>query len=969
MAGSIDVQLESARTLYAQGDHLAAQQIYDDILAASPDEPRALCLRGLLHRDNGNILAAETCFRRAIKATPTLGLPYQLLGDLLHNAKHLVMAADTYEKGLTHEPDNLMLLGNLAHTRLGLGHFEVCLELSRRVIAQDSGSQESWFRVGASLCRLGRFQEAVEPLRQALMLRTDCLRSRAALCVALARTGRESEGAELITATEPLLETNFDHLNQFNEVLVWLGEAATAFRILDAFVSRHPDHAGAWNLLGRLHIVTGDERVGNDLLAKAVQLAPEDAETNLTLGLQLFKSGDFQRGLELYRQRWKKLEGDPREQWWQIPAPAWQGEVMREGALQIWTEQGIGDLAMFAGFFAPLADRAPRVMIETIARFRNLFERSFPWAEIYQRDQLEPDYVARRDVRAHAPIGDLPLLLGSDMENLPGRQGYLVPDAAQMWRLRERYQAEFPGKLIVGISWRSGNKTSATTRSAELDLWQEVLRSPGLGFVSLQYGSVVGEVAAVNQRLGSTILVDSEIDPLIDLDAFVAQVAAVDLIISVDNSTVHFAGALGKPCWTLLPFVADWRWLQNRADSIWYDSVRLFRQASPEDWAGVMSAVAAALSIEAPASDRDLCNFMHRAAAQANIAPASHDAELLYRRILQINPQDAVALNGLGRIGLGAGHAEEVRPLLAAAAALAPVRSAFAHDLARAEQGGMRIDHIASRGVPDWDGHRRPDARLFLYSSGNLADDIAAAAELVALRAEIGHLVVECHSSLVPLLARRHRRISVFESGSLSAEELAGFDVTGRMSLGRMANQSQFSAPWVAADPARVASERAEFVGHFGSRGIVGLAWTQEGVWAGVTHQEWLGADLTEFRHIFAQHGYGFVILQERADARALEAVSAGLDCPMVLDPSQDFLKRPDKFAAAVAAIDVLVTPIGATAWLAAALGKPVHVLVPAEIVSAPIPPHRGLYPRSRNGSWKRAVQDIAVALSGDVQK
>ncbi|WP_374308389.1 tetratricopeptide repeat protein [Dongia sp.] len=953
--------LARARALYASGDKVAAVGIYDSILRDQPDEPRALCLRGLIHRDQGDILAAEKDFRRAIKVAPDMSLPYQLLGDLLHNAKHLIMAADVYERGLARQPDDIMLLGNLAHTRLGLGHFSVSLELSRRVVTLDPNNQESWFRIGSSLCRLGRFTEAIAPLREAIRRRADCLRSRAALYVALSRSGQTDDAERLLEETEPLFEARFEHLNQFNEVLVWLADTETAFRILSSFVTRHPDHADAWNLFARLQIVSGDEQVGNTMLAKAARLAPDDAETALTYGLQLFKFGDFKQGLELYRKRWKRQNRDPREGWWAIDAPAWQGEVLREGALQIWTEQGIGDLVMFAGFFAPLADFAPRVMIESISRFRRLFERSFPWAEIYQRDQLEQGFVQKRDVRAHAPTGDLPLLLNCDLENLPQRQGYLVPDAAMMWRLRERYRARFPGKTIVGISWRSGNKSSSTTRSAELEHWRKILTRLDLGFVSLQYGSVESEVAAVNDRFGADILVDPEIDPLMDLDAFAAQVAAVDLVISVDNSTVHFAGGLGKPCWVLLPFVADWRWLRDRSDTIWYDSLRLFRQKSPDAWGDLMDDLARALSHERLSENAALLSFMHRAAKQAANAPASNDAELLYRRILQINPQDAIALNGLGRIGLATGHVAEVRPFLAAAAAIAPVAPAFEYDVVRAEQMGRVEEHAASREIADWDGVRGSVTRLFLYSTGHLAGDIAAVAELAELRAEVGHVIVECHASLVPLLARTDRRISAFAAGSLSAAELAGFDVTGRLPLrGLLPAQTQHPK-WLEADPVRAAAEAAKLREKCGDRKLVGIAWTQEGSWAGTTPADWLGVDDAEWRRIFALRGFGFVVLQERMEATTLANVAINPDSVVVVEPGYDLRRRPDNFAAALAAVDIVVAPLGATAWLATALGKACHLLAPRE--GGALPPCRNVYRQSRNGSWRRAIEDLIDAV------
>lgn len=952
----VDGWLQAARETYARGEHDAALAAYDRILDRAPDEPRALCLRGLIYRDRGDILAAERDFRRAVKVAPNMPLTYQLLGDLLHNAKHLVMAADIYEQGLACDPDNLPILGNLAHTRLGLGHYAACLELSQRVVGQDARQQESWFRIGASLCQLQRYGEAVAPLRKAVAQKSDCLRSRAALCVALQQSGKGAAAVKEMTAAAPYIETNFDYLTQFNEVLAWLNSTETALQVLRAYLDRHPDNAGAWTLLAKLYIVSGRELEGNALLEKAAALAPQDADIQLTLGLQQVKFGDYHAGLVRYRKRWEKPQLDPREGWWDIAAPAWDGAALPAGALQIWTEQGIGDLAMFAGCFDLLPDLAPRVMLETISRFRGLMQRSFPWAEIYQRDQLPVDFVQALDVRAHAPIGDLPLLLGLDLENLPSRDGYLIPDATTTWRLRERYLARFPGRLIVGISWRSGNKTSATTRSAELDLWRDILADTRYGFVSLQYGSVGGEIAVANAAFGSDIFHDPEIDPLIDLDQFAAQVAAVDLVISVDNSTVHFAGALGKRVWVLLPRIADWRWLDGRDDSIWYARARLFRQPSPSAWPAVMARVAAALAQhEATVARADLVAMMRRCADQLAYLGQSADAEVFLRRILQMDAEDAAALNGLGRIGLATGHVAEALPFLARAAFLAPQRTDYHYDLARAAPVAI----ARSGGLPDWSPDAEHQRRLYLWSEGILAQDIAASAALSGLRAELDALAVACHPALMPLLARQDLRLSVFSLDDVGAEDLAGLELSAQAPLAALQLADTVNAgPWLRADPARVAEQRAINRAQFGSRIVLGVVAQQEGSWAGVPGANWASLPPDLCAALSAVPDVGIVLLGNAAPWPA--EVGPGIR----LDPRLDLGGRADNYAAALAAVDLVIAVESAAAWLAAALGQPLFLCQGRTGWGmAPALPATAVFRQSSNGSWVRATAELLDAV------
>jgi ADP-heptose:LPS heptosyltransferase len=151
--------------------------------------------------------------------------------------------------------------------------------------------------------------------------------------------------------------------------------------------------------------------------------------------------------------------------------------------------------------------------------------------------------------------------------------------------------------LKVGISWFGGkDNETRRRRSVPIATWRDVLATRGAQFISLQYGDTRQLVAGVQREFGTTIHSWDDCDPLREIDDFAALVASLDLVISVDNSTVHLAGAVGTPVWTLLPFASDWRWLLECEDSPWYPSMRLFRQREAGDWTEVMNRVAARLA-------------------------------------------------------------------------------------------------------------------------------------------------------------------------------------------------------------------------------------------------------------------------------------------------------------------------------------------------------------------------------------
>ena len=146
--------------------------------------------------------------------------------------------------------------------------------------------------------------------------------------------------------------------------------------------------------------------------------------------------------------------------------------------------------------------------------------------------------------------------------------------------------------MKIGISWRAGGQPGERRmRTTSLDLWRRLLAVRGATFINLQYGDCVDEIADMRRETGIEIHDWADADPLVDMDAFAAKVAAVDLVVSVDNSTVHLSGALGVPTWLVLPQAPGWRWSIADFRSVWYPSLRLFRQTQRGEWPAVFEHV------------------------------------------------------------------------------------------------------------------------------------------------------------------------------------------------------------------------------------------------------------------------------------------------------------------------------------------------------------------------------------------
>jgi len=234
-------------------------------------------------------------------------------------------------------------------------------------------------------------------------------------------------------------------------------------------------------------------------------------------------------------------------------------------------------------------------LLECDSRLQPLFNRSFPSATVIERCDTEDNFSLWQsqlpEIDFYTTTGSIPKHFRIDINDFPKRKSYLIADRGKIRKWRDRYNDLGTG-LKVGISWRGGsNSYTKLVRSIALDQWENILAVENVHFINLQYGDCQKEIGKILSKNRLTLYDWTEADPLKDLDDFAAQIMALDLVISVDNSTVHIAGALGIPVWTLLPHVSNWRWMLEREDSPWYPSMKLFRQKDSGNWEGVLKQV------------------------------------------------------------------------------------------------------------------------------------------------------------------------------------------------------------------------------------------------------------------------------------------------------------------------------------------------------------------------------------------
>ena len=297
------------------------------------------------------------------------------------------------------------------------------------------------------------------------------------------------------------------------------------------------------------------------------------------LSLTKLTLGNFKDGYGEYEVRWK-VDPLSKATWPIQDRELWQGQDGKK--LLLWKEQGIGDDILFLGLVMEAYKRTRFLTVYTDSRLISLCERGMPGVVFKPYKNKIDD----EDFDYHLPMGSLPRLFRSDIKDFENTvTGYLKADKERVESLRE--ELGLGDKKVVGISWKSIKSLHTQKKSLSLKEFGTLFKDLDIVLLNLQYGDVDNEIKEFTKSTGIEVLQCGSVDNREDLDGLAALIELCDLVVSTSNVTVHLAGALGKETWVLLPYVANFWWLLDRTDSIWYPTLRLYRQKKFQDWSTI----------------------------------------------------------------------------------------------------------------------------------------------------------------------------------------------------------------------------------------------------------------------------------------------------------------------------------------------------------------------------------------------
>ncbi len=556
-------------------------------VAAVPDKADFFnLLGGALKRENRPADAADA-FEKAVAIDPGLTEAHYNLGNALKELERFDEAIPSYRRAVALKPDFADAYYNLALALKAAGRFADAAEANREVLALSPDDGEAWNNLGNVLEKLDRPGEAVQAYEKAIPLQPDRAETYNNLGNALRELRKPEEAVANFNKALALKPDFAEAMGNLGAVYREQGKLDEAMETLEAAIALKPDYAAAHCNRGNVLGDRGDFDAAHEAFDKAIALEPDHVRAHVSKSALFLLKGDFERGWKESEWRWRIEGGDPKRD---FPQPPWTGTGPEDKTILVWAEQGVGDEILFAGMVPDLIDAGAKVVLECEERLMPLFERSFTGVDcLAWRQEPAPEALAG-NIDFQIPSGGLARWLRPDLDAFPGRPSYLLADAGRRDALRAQYLEEV-GDFLVGIAWLSSNKEVGWQKSMSLMDLRPLTEVPGVRFVDLQYGDTVDERRAFEKETGVPIIHDDGVDQMKDLDAFAAQVAAMDLVISVSNTTVHMAGALGQRTWVLLHQVPLNVWMLDRDDSPWYPSVRLFRQSGLGEWADVVERV------------------------------------------------------------------------------------------------------------------------------------------------------------------------------------------------------------------------------------------------------------------------------------------------------------------------------------------------------------------------------------------
>jgi len=538
-----------------------------------------LTQQGIALHQQGNFPEAQVIYEQVLLIQPNHFDALQLLGVLFAQVKKYPQAVEFLSKALEINPNHAGAYSNRGNALKELSRFDEALASYDQAIGIDPNHAGAYSNRGNALKELSRFDEALASYDQAIKINpnyADAYSNRGNVLQDLKRPD------EALASYDQAIILNPNHAGAYSNrgnVLQDLKRPDEALASYDQAIILNPNHAGTFTNRG---VTLQALKLLDEALAsyeQSLKIEPEFATTHYNLSLFNLMRGNFKTGWPGYEWRWldKDFDSEPLKS----AKPGWDYRKTNQRLL-VSAEQGVGDHIFFGSLLSELLEDVPNLLVQIDKRLIPIFTRSLPKIKFYPDNLILPE----SDYDIHVPIGSLGKYLRNDEKDfLKSKNKFFTSDQKRTQVIRQELSAS--KKLICGLSWKSQNEKTGAVRSLSLEKLATIFDLEKISLLNLQYGDVSKDINLLKSKTGIKLIQYDSIDNFNDLDGLASLIDACDFVVTIDNSTIHLSSALGKKSFLLLPYVAEWRWLLNGDNSLWYPSAKLYRQDKINDWDSV----------------------------------------------------------------------------------------------------------------------------------------------------------------------------------------------------------------------------------------------------------------------------------------------------------------------------------------------------------------------------------------------
>jgi tetratricopeptide (TPR) repeat protein/glycosyltransferase involved in cell wall biosynthesis len=633
---SAEDSLKIAWEYHQAGRLLEAESLYRQVIAVHPESANVLCLLGVAVRQQGRIAEAIAFYEQAIAQQPDFVEAHLNKAHVLLDIGEYQNAIACYAQVIQLAPNSALAYDKLGWLKQQVGDINGAIDAYQATLKLEPNRVETAHNLGNIFHEKGLTKEAIACYTHALEINPNSIHSIIGLGTVLQQQGKSIEAIDCYQQGLKLDVNNPECFNNIGAVYHEQGKAELAISYYQQALNLNPNFIDAINNLGHAFVDLGQFEQALSCHYRALELQPENSIAHLEYAITLLLFGDLRRGFVEYEWRWQTSQVQLR----QFQQPVWDGSSLHGKTILLHVEQGFGDSIQFIRYAPILSSQGAKVIVACYPELMRLF------ATVAGVEYLSVSWEDLPTFDVQAPLMSLPRILDTTWETIPANIPYLAPPAECKFALSS------DAKLKVGIVWAGSPKRRKDhQRSCNLSDFMQLLDVAGIAVYSLQKNLSEPDRTLLHQHLVPDL--SPHLDDFADTASAISQ---LDLVISVDTSVAHLAGALGKSVWVLLSFAPDWRWLLDRDDNPWYPTARLFRQIQPGNWQELFDRVKAALSsfaIANTATDSENLTDIAAELQQAESLMNAGDQEkaiALYEQIIYIVPNCVQARINLGFI-------------------------------------------------------------------------------------------------------------------------------------------------------------------------------------------------------------------------------------------------------------------------------------------------------------------------------